>query len=747
MNNLIQLKGKFEQASRQAGGGKAKLPKAGYIEYNKVIRLISRLNKIKEFWKEEDLLSKVLINICYNKLVAKSNRVKEIFSGTEPSTDYYIVGAKFSDDKSPKHIITYYISYDILDNTVKELLCSAEIIKNNFNEQIDNTNFDDIDKINIDFDNKPLSKSEFKQILVDMCFIDDFKIPETKEDIKYESIVSIYKTDYTAKDILEKIGIDLMPNKILDETTVLLTPKEFDLLRERASYLIAKSVIDVSKFTIEDFPKINKTETLSIPDPKNEPVIGVIDTAFDKRVYFSKWVEYHDCLKKIEKEDEDFEHGTKVSSIIVDGPSFNKNLDDGCGRFRVRHFCVATAKQFSSFSILKRIQDIVVKNKDIKVWNLSLGSNLEINKNSISPEAAILDQIQYDNDVIFVISGTNKYSDDIKSIGSPADSINSLVVNSVKLNNIPASYTRTGPVLSFFVKPDISYYGGDKKEEITVCSPNGNAFVSGTSFAAPWIARKMAYLIHVLGLSREVSKALIIHSATGWEKLNKQEILSKGYGVVPIRIEDVINSKDDEIKFIISGVSEKYDTYAYNIPIPKDKEKHPFIANATLCYFPACSKNQGVDYTNTELDIHFGQIYNKDGRTKINSINSNFQNDEDEFGLFEKDARLMFRKWDNVKHISDVLKKTNRGKKVYSDMGFWGISLKTTERLDKKYGAGLKFGIVVTLKEINGVNRIDSFIKSCISCGWLINRIDIENKIDVYNAAQEEVTFDEDVNE
>mgnify|MGYP007070081121 CR=1 FL=1 len=31
--------------------------------------------------------------------------------------------------------------------------------------------------------------------------------------------------------------------------------------------------------------------------------------------------------------------------------TFNKDLDDGCGRFKVRHFGVATAKNFSSFSI------------------------------------------------------------------------------------------------------------------------------------------------------------------------------------------------------------------------------------------------------------------------------------------------------------------------------------------------------------------------------------------------------------
>ena len=64
-----------------------------------------------------------------------------------------------------------------------------------------------------------------------------------------------------------------------------------------------------------------------------------------------------------------------------------------------------------------------------------------------------------------------------------------------------------------FYKPDVCYYGGDGKDKIVVCEPLGKATVTGTSFAAPWITRKMAYLIHVMGLSREVAKALIIDSA------------------------------------------------------------------------------------------------------------------------------------------------------------------------------------------------------------------------------------------
>ena len=72
------------------------------------------------------------------------------------------------------------------------------------------------------------------------------------------------------------------------------------------------------------------------------------------------------------------------------------------------------------------------QNRDIKVWNLSLGSAMEIDPNFISPEAAELDKIQYEYDVIFVVAGTNKKKDsDIDKIGAPADSLNSLVVNAV----------------------------------------------------------------------------------------------------------------------------------------------------------------------------------------------------------------------------------------------------------------------------------------------------------------------------
>jgi len=556
--------------------------------------------------------------------------------------------------------------------------------------------------------------------------------------LENDAIITLYKTDVRTTQLLEKIGINVLSSRIMDETTVLLRPDELEILKAKAPFLISMAVSDLSEITKDNFEFIDD-EVIRIDSPKNEPTIGVIDTLFDEKVYFSEWVEYTNMLdSEIPTSQNDYEHGTAVSSIIVDGPTFNPTLDDGCGKFKVKHFGVASGNSFNSFTILRNISEIIAQNRNIKVWNLSLGSKLNINPNFISPEAAILDKIQFENDVIFVIAGTNlsRGETETRAIGAPADSINSIVVNSVDINKKPSAYSRKGPVLSFFIKPDISYYGGDGSEPMKVCIPTGEALVKGTSFAAPWISRKLSYLIDILGLSRDIAKALLINSATGWD-IEQNDPSLVGHGVVPKRIEDIVHCADDEIQFIIQGVSEKYDTYNYNIPVPLSKEKYPFIAKATLCYFPACSRNQGVDYTNTELDIKFGRL---DGK-KIKSINNNYQTEEFSHHTWEEDARKVFRKWDNVKHIREVYTGRNKELKAYHNP-IWGLSLKTKERLEERFGEGLKFGIVITLKEINGVNRIDEFIKNAQLRGWLVNKIDVDARVDIFNVAEEEIEFE-----
>ena len=741
MNNLLQLKGKFEQISSNNRPGAPKLPTGKAIRVDKLNKLLDNLIDLRIYWKNQKLLPGVLITVYYNKVAAKSNRVQGLLGKGALKPNQSIVGARFSLDGSPKHVITHYVSHDILDESISRLQNCILILNKEFNGEISADTITKINKKTISFSPKSIAKTNFLKVIVDAYYVEKFDILIDDVSFNNDAIITLYKTDVRTQKLLTEIGINILSSRIMDDTTVLLRPDELDILKAKAPFLISMAVSDLSEITKDNFDFIDEG-IITIPDPKNEPTIGVIDTLFDENVYFSKWVNYTKMISDdIDTNLKDCEHGTAVSSIIVDGPSSNPHLDDGCGRFKVRHFGVASGGQFNSFTILRSINEIVAKNKDIKVWNLSLGSKLNIHPNFISPEAAILDKIQFDNDVIFVIAGTNLSRGETKPrlIGAPADSINSVVVNSVDSKNNPSSYSRKGPVLSFFIKPDISYYGGDTFELMRVCTPMGEAFVKGTSFAAPWISRKLSYLIDILGLSRDVAKALLIHSATGWNPQKNDESLI-GHGVVPIKIEDIVKCDDDEIQFIIQGVSEKYDTYNYNIPVPVVKGKHPFIAKATLCYFPACSRNQGVDYTNTELELSFGRLFGNVKKT-LKTINNNYQSTEWDNFTWEEDARKYYRKWDNVKHIRETLTGRNRAKKAY-ETGLWGLSLKTKERLDEKFGKGLTFGIVITLKEINGVNRIEEFIKQAQIRTWLVNKIDIDTRIDIFNIAEEDIEFE-----
>ena len=141
------------------------------------------------------------------------------------------------------------------------------------------------------------------------------------------------------------------------------------------------------------------------------------------------------------------------------------------------------------------------------------------------------------------------------------------------------------------------------------------------------------------------------------------------------------------------------------------------------------------------MDIHFGRIKTKDGKAEIKPIDNNKQSEEGLITLYEEDARNMYRKWDNVKHISEEIKEKRIPRKAY-DAGIWGLSIKTKERLQTKKKQGLPFGVVITLKEMNGENRIDDFIKLCMARGWLVNRLDVENQLDIYAKAEEEIEFE-----
>jgi hypothetical protein len=655
-----------------------------------------------------------------------------------------IRGARFDDKgnaKEPRHIFTYYVSNNTICDSISLLEKTARFMKENCNGEV---NPNELVLINQGkYACEELSKSTIAQVIVDSYYVESFAIDHWFTPKEEDAIVTFYETKNKTSDLLRTIGILLPDTKKIDDNTFRLSKGEQEIVRDRLPYLVAMGVVDVCEWDKDILDDLDDRDIIGIPDPVNEPWVGVIDTQFDESVYFHRWVDSKNVMgEDIPIKPEDRIHATEICSIIVDGGNINPDLDDGCGRFQVRHFGVATSGRSSSISVLRSIEQIVRENLDIKVWNISLGSAKEIDDYYVSPIGALLDRLENEYDVVFVVAGTNKplnVTGNMK-IGSPADSLNSIVVNSVDFDGNIASYTRQGPVLSFFHKPDVSYYGGDKGKGIRVCGPIGEMWKTGTSYAAPWITRKMAYMINKMGLSREVAKALLIDSAAGWNRKDDNSF-SVGYGVVPIKIEDIIKTKDDEIRFVITNRIMDYETYTYNIPIPQNEKGFPFVARATLVYFPKCDRNQGVDYTCTELDLHFGRLKESNGKVSIEPINRNSQGDEDGDKLFEGSARKLFRKWDNVKHISEKISKSPRARAVYG-AGLWGLMVRSKERLNEKSGQGMRFGVVVTLKEIEGINRIQDFINLCQVRGWIVNRLDVDLRNEVYALGEQEIEWE-----
>lgn len=742
MNDLVHLKGRLTQIDRQNQNfGPPIIPQGEKVSVSHLLTLKDELNRVYEEWQYQDFIEGALVEIHYRQVIAKSNRVARLLKQIGHEASDSVVGARFDQqDNKPYHVVTHFVPLTAISESVESITRVIEIIEYYFQDEVTHLHMKQIESYKIPFEKfGNLSKSAFRQIIKDAYYVMQFDIPYS-ELAEVHQIVTLYDVADDMDSLLRRIGVNVLRYYKMDRNTYLLDNIQIQLLNQQAPYLISMATKDLSELDI-DFNGETENEVtgmVTIPDPTNEPIIGVIDTLFDDSVYFSNWVEYHDMVDEgIPKETRDYNHGTAVSSIIVDGPTINPELDDGCGRFKVRHFGIATQGQMSSFQLMQKTKRIVMENPDIKVWNFSLGSTLEINWNSISPEAYVLDQLQKEHEVIFVVSGTNdNEKTKRKRIGAPADSLNSLVVNSVNQASQPASYSRTGPVLSFFNKPDVSYFGGDEDRLLRTCSPLGERMVTGTSYATPLVTRKLAYLIHKLGFSREVAKALIIDSSMDWEG-GIGDISLKGYGVVPIRIEEVIQGQDDEIKFVINGISQKHKTYNYNIPIPSQDDKHPYIARATMCYFPNCSRQQGVDYTDTELNLKFGRI--NDTNQMISVDNDN----QLEIGhwIYEDEARSLYRKWDNVKHIREIYNERKRSKKKYSKNPNWGIEVLRSSRLNN-VDTHIPFGMVVTLKEINGVNRMESFIQQCSLQGWLVQPINIEQQVDIYNMAQEELEFD-----
>ena len=352
MNHILQLKGRFEEGDNTSRPGPPKLPIGKIVKSSHLKGLAEQLHYILSYWEKNTDIKGALVSVHYKHIVAKSNRIKAVLAEGGKSPAESIRGAKFvwekdSDGKTiQKHVFTHFVKLETLEKSIELLEKAARVLETQYSGKMTSEECEKIANKKEPFHDDIMSKSAFLKTIVDGNYVERFDIDRAEEEITKDSIITIYQTGVETKELLAKFGIHIVDDRIINKTTLRLTPDEAKLLYNNASYLVAMSLTDfaeISRDDISDEAIELKDDKRLIPKPSIEPVIGVIDTQFNENVYFKEWVDYTNMLdENIPLTEKDYKHGTAVSYIIVDGPQGNPDLDDGCGRFRVRHFGVAT---------------------------------------------------------------------------------------------------------------------------------------------------------------------------------------------------------------------------------------------------------------------------------------------------------------------------------------------------------------------------------------------------------------------
>lgn len=393
---------------------------------------------------------------------------------------------------------------------------------------------------------------------------------------------------------------------------------------------------------------------INILSPRvNAPIIGLIDSGVqnNNKLLSPALMESYSYVKgdvdtndKVEKGG----HGTRVAGIMLyDGIKLegNINLPFWVRNIRVLDEKNYLRKELSGANLLERIvkKYNIDADRKTRIFNHSIGSSSPFKLTHMSSWAAIIDKLNYENDVLFIQSAGNiehkrilKYieednnypeylEDNASRICNPAQSLQALTVGAISPSDFvgdnmeilggkdkPSSFSRSGPGIWDSVKPDVVEYGGThvlKRENgyITLCTPepvcinapikgNSKLFSQdaiGTSFSTPKVTSLAAELEdHFPTASTLLYRGLIAQSAHwplwAYNFGNVSTVLRRiGYGI-PSRQRALSNNE-----YRVTLFADKMSIYAnnahvYKVPIPdvirNVGEDYDILIEITLSY-------------------------------------------------------------------------------------------------------------------------------------------------------------------
>jgi len=383
-------------------------------------------------------------------------------------------------------------------------------------------------------------------------------------------------------------------------------------------------------------PKVERGATITgAPSPpkflsKSKIIVGVIDGGYDSSNIFTKDYTEHEQSVIGNTVPELVNHGTQVTGALLFGPlnhySPKETLPEP--KVSVKNFGVLSDQTTDPdlYKAIDAIENFVPLNKEICVYNLSLGPRGPILDDSINRFTYSCDLLSSKHDKLFCVAvGNDGHITDYDRIQSPSDSVNCLAVGASTTDGgkiIRAPYSCKGPGREGCkLKPDVVAFGGCRNHPIHLVSSKLNEVVSsaGTSFSSPIVASVAGRLI---GESNEsinslIAKGMIIHSAriSNSNKFDNE----MGHGHVPVNYDEIITCGEKSYTLIYKGEIEPGKYAEYQIPWKNSIEKGKVNLKWTVAVQSDVDHLSSDDYTSSSVEVTF---YPNKNKFQFNNVNN-----------------------------------------------------------------------------------------------------------------------------
>lgn len=490
-------------------------------------------------------------------------------------------------------------------------------------------------------------------------------------------------------------------------------------------------------------------------------VVGIVDGGVSKHKSLTPWrtggIEY------MKQSDDLRGHGTFIAGLLVNGLAFNPGqpLDSEPCKFFDFDLYSEDEDLFNAnfekgfIDMVQQLDtELADKPDEVRVVNMSLCQEQLTDPGSYSWEAALLDELADKHNVIFVLAAGNLEGelarprwpiDPTKALNQiatyafqgqdrvhePGGSARNLTVGALELFDAegltrPARYTRRGPATSAGVKPDFAHIGGCEQSGSPLVSlgvDGTKRIASGTSFAAPMVAKTLALLDHrIQGQQpRELLLGLMYHFAKMPAFLDNENLVDiaknfAGFGI-PAVTDQMLTTDDHSITLVFA------DTLLPDLELSFDFSWAPALiedgktrgaVELTLVYSPPIDHKHKSEFARVNLDAYLRQeSISKKGESVFKGKLKTEVGGQMEQSLIQHGA-----KWWPVKHYRKTFKRL-------AGTQNWRLVVDALPRAGVVYPpGGIPFAVILTISDPNKTAPVfASLRRTLLSTGTKLNDV------------------------